>query len=149
VFKESSRLVEAEDAHLGSCGLGDRDARGGIAAEKAPTYGLFERGVKNSVGVANCPRREFFLVHLVKHRLEIERREVAKSSFAEYRPDIPIEQKCVVREGLGSQLRPGSELKPTVKVLVEGQVHTIEFPALVALGQARIEVMSCGAEGAV
>src|ERR1039458_2691844 len=62
VLKESSCLVGAQDAHLGSCGLGDLDAGGWIAVQKAPTHGLFERGVENSVGVANRSRRQLLLV---------------------------------------------------------------------------------------
>jgi hypothetical protein len=146
--EKSPSALRRKHAHLGSGGLGDLDTGGGIAAEQAPAHGLLERGMENSMGVGNRARREFFLVHLVKHGLEIERREVAKLSLAEYQPDIPTEQRGVVREGLRAQLWPGSKLEPAVEVLVEGQLRAQEFLVLFALGQAGVEIELGGAEGA-
>ena len=127
---------------------GDLHAGGGITAQKAPTHGLLEGGVENGVGIANCPRREFFLVHPVIGRLQIKRGKIGELAFAQCRADGTAEQRFVVREGLCAELWPGSELEPAVEVLVEGQVRPVEFPALLALGNLRIQILLCRAEGA-
>ena len=135
--------------HLCAGGLGDLDTRCGIAAEQAPAHSLLKRGVEHGVSIANCPWRELFLVHLVVDGLQIERCKARELALAQCWANGTGEQRLVVREGLLSQFRTGGDLQPAVEELVEGHLRTHEFPYRFALGQAGVENVLGGTEGAV
>ena len=111
--------------------------------DQPPTDRLLERGMKNGMGILDGSRREAARVHLVKNALDVERREAQESALTKRGANVAGNERLVIAEGLCSQFRPGGEVKPAVEVLVQGQILSGQFPALVALGQARIQVMLC------
>jgi hypothetical protein len=103
--------------------------------------------VENGMGIADRPWREFFLDHFVVHSLELKRCKVEKFPRSQCWPDIPVEQRGVVLEGLRSELGSGGELEPAVEVLVQGDLGALEVTGHFALGQPAVEKVLGSTEG--
>ena len=88
-------------------------------------------------------------MHLVNNALDVERREAQESALTKRGANVPGDERPVIAEGLRPQSRPGGQLEPAVEVLVQGQILSGQFPALVAFFEPVVQVVLCGTKGAM
>jgi hypothetical protein len=100
------------------------------------------------MGIADGSWGETARVHRVNSALDVERREAQESAFTERGANVPGNERLVIAEGLGSELRFGSEIEPAVEVLVQGQILSGQFPALVAFFEPSVQLALCRPERA-
>ena len=130
-IEQRPRLLKRQSPHFVSWLLRHLDAVCRILKQQAPLQSLAHRRRQHNVRVTDRSRRQATLDHLLMGILEIQRAHRCQNSFAQGRADVSSQHAFVVLARLLSY----SGLEPSVKILVERDLCSLQITTQVAFAQ--------------